>query len=320
MGGWIGKFESASEREDLSAYIASLPFKDTIKFAGELSCLLKRESPWLQGVSLPCKKFMPIISPNPLHARFKVETVMIGDDCTSGVHLIVREAYTRLKEAVLKRDDRKGIYLHGAVGIGKSSLLYTLVTYLRIEQSSGVESRIRVTYVNDCAAWANSPYDYLLNELVATFANDSLRIEKLAENVLIESQQYARETKLRRIINIVFAYVRTKNIKWFVIIDQLNALFKTSNPLYGVFPFSLIELLATSKLANILVSASANNAAFPAEFQNWEKHDLDVLPVKYDEKEFELWSERIVPPPSEDETRQIKYWTGAIPLELDIAH
>ena len=321
MGNWIAAVPRDDARMSgtmLSAYIESLPFKDTTKFAGELSHLLKREAPWLLGDNLPCMRLLPIISPNPLHLRFHVERITNADVSYSGVHLIVRKAYAKLKQVVLKREERKGIYLHGASGIGKSSLLYTLVTDLRIQRVSEAGSRIRVTYINDCGAWVHTPYTYLLNELVITFANDSLDIDKWAENIVVERRQYDCEKNLRMLIEMLIAYVRRQKIEWFVIIDQLNSLFKTPNPLYDEFPFSIIDMLATSNVPNILVSASANNSAFPAEFQNWEKHDLDVLPVRYDEKEFDLWTQRLDHRPSSDMIRQIMYWTGAIPLELDI--
>ncbi len=60
-----------------------------------------------------------------------------------------------------------GLYVSGPVGIGKSFLLYLLATEFRT-----MRSKYRVTYINDCLKWIQSPYNFLLRELIVTFSED----------------------------------------------------------------------------------------------------------------------------------------------------
>ena len=85
-------------------------------------------SVWQQlpaGTSFPGKSsiFLPLISPHKLQQRFNV-----GDD--DSVLVLVRKSYPLLKSDVdsLNLEEHCGLYVRGPVGVGKSYLLYLLIS------------------------------------------------------------------------------------------------------------------------------------------------------------------------------------------------
>jgi hypothetical protein len=254
----------------------------------------------------------PLISPNFLHSRFRIHDGVVT--------MIVRNAYFRLKTSAMDASRENALYLHGPRGVGKSYLLYMFAAELAIRQRTDL-ANIRVTYINDCGAWISERHNYFLIELIATFSSDeTLHLVSRAEVIRDTYEEFSRQNLILQLVSDVLAFVIKQGLRWFIIFDQLNA-FHTGRPLSitAELAWSILKNLAScrSLQVSVLGSASANNEAIPIEFASWESHSVDLVPYSYEESEFELWCQNSKLKPSDDMIREVRHYTGGIPLELD---
>ena len=279
------------------------------------SCLefAKKSQLAIPPISITLKSvFLPLISPHSLQNRFNVD----DDD---SVFVIIRKSYFSLKNQVesLDLEEFSGIYIRGPVGIGKSYLLYLLAAEYRMNRSS-----YRVTYVNDCAKWIRRFEFFLLEELIITFYDDTIKGKSISEwcQAVLDSDNEEKMTK--KMIASLVDYVETNHITWIVIFDQHNALFDP--PVNKDFPFNLINTLADIRGTNVkvIISASAKNEGYPNEIKGWLTHDL--LSHRYDDSEFQEWcdhyllEDNVKVNPDSEEALEALLWTGGIPFELKL--
>jgi hypothetical protein len=237
------------------------------------------------------------------------------------VPAIVRRAYFPLKKFAMNPDRQSPLYLHGPRGVGKSYLLYMLAAELAIDQRKH-NSKIRVTYINDCSSWIGND-NYMLTELIMTFASvEKLDVASKCQGIMATFDEPARQNRILALIDEVCNFVNKSNLRWFIVFDQLNGFHDLRSPSAprAAFNWRIVTNLASTRSRNVTVlgSASANNERFPVEFDGWEKYSVDFVPKCYDETEFNLWCERSGLVPTDDSTREILYYTGGVPLELDI--
>ena len=79
---------------------------------------------------------------------------------------------SKINEWILRWTRLCGVRLEGPQGIGKSCALFLIAVALMSKKG------YRVTYVQDCREWRKSqdeePFKFLLNELLMTFAHDTI--------------------------------------------------------------------------------------------------------------------------------------------------
>ncbi len=256
---------------------------------------------------------LPLISPNPLSYRIRIENDVVP--------AIVRRAYFLLKDAVLGDRDTP-LYVHGPRGVGKSYILYMLATNLVIRQRTA-PFQTRVTYINDCEAWILGDHEYFLTELVATFFHDDVELNILSKVKAIQEtfDQPTRNNQILKLLSELKAFVFRKNLRWFVIFDQLNA-FQDGKSLSSTAELALriVRLFekTRSRQVTVLGSASANNERYSLDFEDWATFSIGVIPNRYNERECQLWCDHHQLVQTADSTREILYYTGGIPLELEV--
>jgi hypothetical protein len=110
-------------------------------------------------------------------------------------------------------------------------------------------------------------------------------------------------------------YTCQKNLKWFIIFDQHNALFKSPSVILE-FPFTLVEYLSDHHSDNlsVIVSASANNEGYPTEMKGWYTHDIGLH--HYNDEEFSIWCNNFGLDPAADDLKDAFFWTGGVPLGI----
>ncbi|OAJ44131.1 hypothetical protein BDEG_27396 [Batrachochytrium dendrobatidis JEL423] len=254
--------------------------------------------------------FLPLISPNQLQRRFRVEE--------NAVFVVMTKSYPLLKNELdsFSVKDLDGIYVRGQLEVGKSYLLYLLAAEYRVNREN-----YRVTYINDCAAWRAYKFGYILRELVTTFYDDTIEEKSIVEwcQAVTESN---KEEEMMMMMESLVNYIRLKKLQWIVICDQHNALFNP--PVVKDFPFNLINYLSNHQNSNIkiIVSASANNEGYPTEMKDWHTHDLSSH--RFDQEEFKVWCDHYL---LEDNTKvdheseeamDALFWTGGVPYELNL--
>ncbi|KAK6093399.1 hypothetical protein MT418_006025 [Batrachochytrium dendrobatidis] len=254
--------------------------------------------------------FLPLISPNRLQRRFRVEE--------NTVFVVMTKSYPLLKNELdlFSVKDFYGIYVRGPVGVGKSYLLYLLAAEYRLNREN-----YRVTYINNCAAWRAYKFGYILRELVTTFYDDTIGEKSIVEwcQAVTESN---KEEEMMMMMESLVNYIHLNKLQWIVIFDQHNALFDPS--VIKDFPFSLINYLSNHQNSNIkiIVSASASNEGYPTKMKDWHTHDLSSH--RFDQEEFKVWCDHYL---LEDNTKvdheseeamDALFWTGGVPYELDL--
>ncbi|KAJ3378967.1 hypothetical protein HDU84_007151 [Entophlyctis sp. JEL0112] len=238
---------------------AKRPKVETLDADGEIATLL--DNPDLSFVSLP------LVSPHKLNYRFKVAP-------DNSVFVIARKSYLLLKKALLdlNTDDYAGIYLRGPIGVGKSYLLYVLAAELRFLRKTH-----RVTYINDCQAWRDDKFGFILRELVMTFFDEG----EIGGKTIIQwcdavAGSDEEEMMMRMMLELI-RHVKKKGLEWVIICDQHNALYAHS-VVVQQFPFSIINYLSNNCDWNIkiIISASANNEGHPTEMRG-VPYELSLL-------------------------------------------
>lgn len=196
------------------------------------------------------------------------------------------------------------------MGVGKSHLLYLLAAEYRLNRKL-----FRVTYINDCSQWKKNPYDYLMQELVTTFYNDTIGDKSISEYCEAVVGSDKEEKMMMIMMTSLINYVRTSKLQWLVVCDQHNALFNPPKKVND-FPFNIIYFLADNRSSNIkiVISASANNEGYPTEMNGWYTHDISSH--RFDDDEFATWCTQY---PLEDckkvnpldgDAIDALYWTG----------
>lgn len=197
--------------------------------------------------------------------------------------MMMRKSYPLLKRAVdsFEWEEFSGIYVRGPVGVGKSYLLYLLAAEYRMDRN-----HYRVTYINDCGSWKNSEFRYILRELVTTFYDDTIDGKSIVELCQTVTGSESKE-KMEILIYALVAYVKQNNLRWIIICDQHNALYR-HKVLVDEFPYHIINLLSDQQSPNItvVISASANNEGYPTELNGWLTHDISSH--RFDQEEFKV--------------------------------
>ncbi|MGH7974254.1 MAG: hypothetical protein ACREBR_01915, partial [bacterium] len=145
---------------------------------------------------------------------------------------------------------KKGLFVTGPHGVGKSHTLINLVLKL---MSTG---NYLVTFLPDCANWHH--VGYLVDMICQSFG-------ALLEAIVSDEYDDIKPILLQKFINAVDAVLQKKNKQWIFVFDQVNKLFvkpgneraKDAGSL--VFPFHYIELMMKPGRIISVTSASANN-------------------------------------------------------------
>ena len=163
--------------------------------------------------------------------RLKFEEKALGDG--EVVYVLPMITNRPLVEKVLyefekKGGKSKGMYIHGLRGIGKSYSLAYLVHHLR-EQPD----KYRVTYVHDCDLWVKDRGDawrFIFEEILFTFALDTFPPdsevhEYCAEMLSAKADDDKKiEANFYSLVGALERWVRSKNLLWVAVFDQVNAL------------------------------------------------------------------------------------------------
>ena len=129
----------------------------------------------------------------------------------------------------------------GPVGVGKSYLLYLLAADFRSRHET-----YRVTYINDCAAWKNKRFIYLLREFVTTFFDDDIDGDTIVNLCKRVTESDKEEKMMTLMIDSLIAFTRKKKLQWIVICDQHNA-FYSRTVVVDQFPFNIISQLSSER-------------------------------------------------------------------------
>jgi hypothetical protein len=127
-----------------------------------------------------------------------------------------------------------------------------------------------------------------------------------------------RTETLKNVIRDIRKSLVARNNKWVVIFDQLNALYKNPLPVYRTPPFDIVTFFGNLSGITLLASASANNEGYPVELPDWEV--FRITEYRYSDAEYKLWCVHNSYVPDDDDTKSLRFWTGGIPLELDMFH
>ena len=282
----------------------------SLRLKGDISRLGREGEPFIIE--------LPLISPNALNRRIRIENNIVS--------AIVRRTYFQLREDVMKEGRDAPLYLYGPRGVGKSYLLYILATDLAIGQRS-FRPDTRVTYINDCQTWILGNHNFFLTELIVTFASDDGILNVLPRILAIREtfDELSRQNQILELLSELENFVIENNFRWFIIFDQLNAFHDgLSLSATAALALRIVMMLAKCRSRNVIVlgSASANNETYPVEFLDWDTFPIELVPNRYDEREFELWCKRndFKQTDDSDSTRELLYYTGGIPLELDVCN
>ena len=281
---------------------------DVIKFAIEVDHILQITL-FPPADSDPVSLHLPVVTANALQPQFTV------DEMRNSVFTIVRSHYFLFYEKFLapRTKNSRGIFITGPMGIGKSHLLYLVVSQLRQNKS-----RYRVIYFHNCKEFVLSRYRYMAHEFLMAFFNDKELLECLTQFLDCAYKPDEAERAFETALSSIIKYVGHNGLRLFVVFDQHNALSAVPHSTMTM-PFCVVNRLAFLASQNsdltVVVSASANDETCPLLLDGWTIEHCEIL--KYDTKEFKVWcSQQGV----EDDHETIKsafFWTGGNPLELD---
>ena len=253
---------------------------------------------------------LPKITPFALQSRF-----CVVDDC---VNVMLRASYFDLRDAILvahHAQATKGLYVTGPIGVGKSFLLYLFAAEYRMSRAA------YITYINDCSLWRNDPIQYLVKELVVSFGSvqsSELDIPTMAEEVLaLFVSGKNTNGALGNMIQKIYSYVCKTGKRWFVVIDQLSALYSVV-PVAHEFPFNIIDVLNIKAQVTVVLSASANNEGYPLKVKKYGTYTMSSN--RYIENEYSQWCRQNGYDPTNHIMDEAYFWSGGVPLELDEFH
>jgi len=157
------------------------------------------------------------------------------------------EIVAEMKTILLTGHERKGLFVRGPHGVGKSHSLVNLVHGLRAEDHI-------VTFIPTCQNF-NSDADFLVALLRSIGSNMSA--------IGINRTLTSFETD--RILDLIESTLPTINKNWVFVFDQVNRIF--ARPQYQTakdvgalpLPFALMHLLNNRARMKTVISASANN-------------------------------------------------------------
>jgi len=172
MSGFIRK-NSKKPKIERDGYFPS--FSSLVKQERNIDEELRNLADSLENLSVTTIE-LPILGLNKLQDRFHVQNKKVPV-ITRNYHKKIMDA---LNNAYEQKNASRGLYIHGPSGLGKSYALYHVVSILRLQSD-----KCRVTYINSCEEWWKShqdePYKYMLNVLISTFNNDSLKPLTIAD-------------------------------------------------------------------------------------------------------------------------------------------
>ena len=253
---------------------------------------------------------LPKITPFSLQSRF-----CVVDGC---VDVMLRASYFDLRDAIREAHNAQateGLYVTGPIGVGKSFLLYLFAAEYRMSRAA------YITYINDCSLWRNDPIQYLVKELVVSFGwveSSELDIPKMAEDVrALFVRGKNTNGALRDMIQKIYSYVCKTGLRWFVVIDQLNALYSVV-PVAHEFPFNIIDVLNIKAQVTVVLSASENNEGYPLKLKKYGTYAMSCN--RYVEDEYSQWCRQNGYDPENHIMDEAYFWSGGVPLELDEFH
>ena len=147
-------------------------------------------------------------------------------------------------------------------------------------------------------------------------SSDKIDITSRASAVL-ESTAGDRQTCFNQLIFTIHEFMKSAKLQWVVIADQHNALHKSSR-LQGLTvhdaPFSVLKLWASQR-CDINTFRHRRQRKLSKKLRYVTPHDVGVR--KFDEMEFRIWYDYSGLCVDDDIIREVRFWTGDVPLELD---
>jgi len=209
-------------------------------------------------------------------------------------------------EKSLQQKLRRGIFVKGPQGIGKSHSLVNTVRQLLY----GSGGKYLVTFISDCETWRS--LQHLLTAICASFnaTTDELGIQ-------LRSTEELNRTELDKLIDAVDTKLKGQGRQWVFVFDQVNKLFSRFPGVDSInglpFPFDYLSGVMGPNRITAIISASANN-----EIANIDRHagfgDYDHC-LSFSREEILIAFPEVVAR-TDDERQSLFEITGGMPLQV----
>ena len=178
------------------------------------------------------------------------------------------------------------IQLKGLMGSGKSYFLSDYVLRKRVQRE---HAKFRILYINNSEQFLRGPLTYLFNELKYMLCfdfdrDDGLDFKKWF-SILNDNQSIMNKENYMNFLLELKRYYKSKGIKFILIWDQINVLYRDENKTKS--GFSLYENLTESFtfFDHIILSASNNNKEINLEVEEITTIEMNPFEV-FNKKEF----------------------------------
>jgi len=254
----------------------------------------------------------PSISQRPIHPILEsgMNRFQFKSDNTITIYKRPFDDLLFQKATNLNRQNYRGLFIHGARGIGKSYSLYNLVLNLLQSNSN------KIVYISDCSVWVNSssPIDYLVDALLVAFYD-------LKQFIELPAFEYDQFTFIDFLTTQIVPLIRNKQLNLFFVFDQYNLIPEDQKKMFPFsLPFCITEYIADifiqKQISFVLCSSNNNNN----RNKWWEKFNSWVtlaLFEQFTDDQIKEWISFRHLTVSDTQLDQIIFLTNRIPLEIN---
>ena len=176
------------------------------------------------------------------------------------------------------------VLLKGLQGSGKSYFLSDFVLRNRI---NGIDSKLRILYVNNSDFYMQKPLLYIFNELKYMLCFDIAKNDQFSKEIMKWFQlfkEYPEFYDIKKFLAFLKKEFNLKGIKMILVWDQINILYRKKADSQNAFNY-FVEIINNYTFFNVIfLSASNNNeqintikAAFSIEFDPFQVFTMNEI-------------------------------------------
>ena len=193
-------------------------------------------------------------------------------------------------DEIMRKNKKNKILITGLQGSGKSHFLSHFVLSHRIQ---GINSKLRILYVNNSAHYLQTSLDYIINELKYMLCCDIVEGDKQFSDFLLEHLilfdkvlHSGKKQLLFDFLVLLKDKLNSRNIKLILIWDQINVLYREPHKYFELLKFfqqisnnfKFFDDVFLSSSNNNLELSDLKNFALSIEFNSFEIFENEELP------------------------------------------